>query len=45
MREHHWPVSEIDALFFDSIDKNGLEFWYNDIIEVNKEIEARSKAK
>ena len=45
MREHHWPVSEIDALFFDSIDYHGLVFWYNDIIAVNKELEAKTKPK
>ncbi len=38
MREHHWPPETIGRLFFDAIDYNGLEYWYNDIIKVNKEL-------
>lgn len=32
---------EIDAFFIDDIDYKGLEYWYNDILEVNAELEAK----
>lgn len=44
LREHHYPPQVIDALFVDAIDYHGLEFLYNDILEVSKEIETKSKA-
>ncbi len=39
IREHHFGPSIIDAFFLDAIDYNGLDFYYNDIKEVNREIE------
>lgn len=38
MREHHWAPSEVGALFFDAEDIHGLDFWYNDVKNVNDEI-------
>ena len=38
VREHHFLPTEIDAFFLDDIDYHGLEYWYNDILEVNKEL-------
>ena len=38
VREHHWPPEVFGGLFIDYQDHLGLEFWYNDIDEVNKEL-------
>lgn len=43
VREHHFPPKVIDAFFLDEIDYRGLEFWYNDIVEVDKEIKSKQK--
>ena len=36
VREFHWLPDKIGNLFLDDQDYNGLEFWYNDIIECTK---------
>jgi hypothetical protein len=37
-REHHWPPSVLEGLFFDREDYEGLQFWIDDLIEMNKKI-------
>jgi hypothetical protein len=44
VREHHWPPDKIGGLFVDAIDYEGLEFWYDDLMDVNNKLkEAQSK--
>lgn len=39
VREHHWLPDQIAALsFYDPDDPNGLEYWYNDILEVHEQL-------
>lgn len=38
VRTFQWTPEVIDNLYFDDIDYHGLIFWYNDVIEVSKEI-------
>ena len=45
VREHHWLPEKIGSLFFDSIDYNGMMFWYEDIVAVNKELESKAPKK
>lgn len=45
VREHHFTPDVIDALFFDAQDHRGLEFWYNDIVQVHKEMNDSLKKK
>jgi len=42
IREHHLTPSVIDAFFLDDNDYHGLEFWYNDVVEVNKTINKKA---
>ncbi len=42
-REFHWPPDKIGGFFIDDIDYLGLEFWYNDCVEMSKEIETKKK--
>lgn len=37
VREHHWPPSVFGPLYLDSIDHNGLFFWYDDVMKVQDE--------
>lgn len=41
VREHHFSPAEIDAFFLDDIDYHGLEFWYNDVRQVSKELKEK----
>lgn len=43
MREYHWSPSTIGDLFFDDDDYEGIVWIYNDMVEVQKEIERKSK--
>ena len=43
VREHHWPPEVIDGLYLDSADHFGLEFWYDDLIEVHKELKQKNR--
>jgi len=36
VREHHWSPAHVGDLFIDQIDYLGLEFWYEDVIDMNK---------
>lgn len=40
IREHHLTPCVIDAFFLDAIDYHGIEWWYNDIIEADKQLKA-----
>lgn len=42
VREHHWAPSEVGALYFDSEDHHGLEYWYNDVKLCNDEIKPKN---
>lgn len=44
-REHHWHPDIISGLFHDGIDRFGLLWWYNDILEANKELKESLKDK
>ncbi len=41
-REYHWPPDKIGGFFIDAQDFFGLEFWYNDIIEANKDFKNKT---
>jgi hypothetical protein len=43
VREHNWSPDIVGDLFFDSIDYKGLEFWYNDVVQVSKELSVKKK--
>lgn len=43
VREYHWPPDHIGGLFIDDMDYKGLEFWYNDVIEVIEKIKPPDK--
>lgn len=45
IRTYEWPPSEIGGLFFDRIDYEGLLYWYDDAIEMNKEIKSQMPKK
>jgi hypothetical protein len=38
VREHHWSPEIIGDLFIDGQDYEGLEYWYDDIMEVITEL-------
>jgi hypothetical protein len=37
-RYHHWSPEILFGLYLDDADLFGLEYWYNDTIEVIKEL-------
>jgi hypothetical protein len=41
VREHKWTFLIIDEMFQDDIDYHGLEFWYNDVRQVSKELKEK----
>lgn len=43
VREHHWPPSEVGGLFIDNWPLSGLEFWNDDVVAVNKELQPKKK--
>lgn len=40
-REFHWPPEIIGGFFIDDLDFFGLEFWYNDCVEMEKEFKSK----
>lgn len=36
VRQFNWQPYVIETLFLDDVDYNGLVYWYNDVIELNK---------
>lgn len=45
VREHHWTPETINGLFLDEVDHFGLEYWYKDVVKVNKQLEQKYKKK
>jgi hypothetical protein len=45
VRQHHWHPKDIDVLYIDRIDHHGLEYWYDDAVEMTDEIEKKIKGK
>ena len=45
VREHHWSPTEIENLYLDDADFFGLMWWYNDILEVNEELNKKKEKK
>lgn len=41
VRAHHWTPDVINSLYHDSIDYFGLQFWYDDVRQVEKELKAK----
>lgn len=39
VREYKWTPETIGNLYLDDMDFLGLEYWYNDIVSMNKRIE------
>jgi hypothetical protein len=38
VRYHHWTPKTIESLYLDDADFFGLLYWYDDVMEVIKEI-------
>jgi hypothetical protein len=45
VREFQWLPTEIGSLFIDDADYLGLEFWYNDIVQVAQEFKNKNPKK
>jgi len=45
VRSHSWAPNIIGALFIDDIDYKGIEFWDDDILCVNNEMQPKTKPK
>jgi hypothetical protein len=43
VREFHWAPSIVGALYIDAEDYEGLEYWYNDVVKTNKELNPKAK--
>jgi len=41
VRQHHWTPEQIKGQYLDDIDLCGLMYWYNDTIEMIKEMETK----
>lgn len=41
VREHHWPMSEIESLYLDDADFFGLEWWHNDVEQKYAELKKK----
>tara|TARA_R110002167_G_scaffold110087_4_gene280347 strand:+ start:10850 stop:10987 length:138 start_codon:yes stop_codon:yes gene_type:complete len=38
VREFKWEPSVIDDMFIDDADYKGIKYWYDDIIDVHKQL-------
>jgi len=38
VRSFFWKLQDIESLYLDGADFRGLEYWYDDIVEVEKSI-------
>jgi hypothetical protein len=45
VREYHWPPSVIEEMYLDDIDYKGIEFWYNDLVDIRNQIKAKKDKK
>jgi hypothetical protein len=43
VREYHWSPAIVGDFYIDDMDVEGLEFWYNDIIEMHEAIKKEIK--
>lgn len=43
VRNYHWTPDIIGSLFFDAEDYEGLEYWYNDVVEQEKDMKAATR--
>ena len=43
VRSYHWTPRQIDEMYLDDEDYYGLEYWYNDVMEVSDELKSKSK--
>jgi len=41
VRSFHWTCRDIESLYLDDADFLSLGYWYNDIIEVEKELKPK----
>ena len=41
VREYHFFPNVIGELYIDNQDFEGLEYWYDDVVEVNKQLETK----
>jgi len=41
VREHHWSPQYLSKMYLDDSDHRGLEYWYNDVLEVGKELKKK----
>jgi len=44
-RTYHWSIDDIMKLYLDDEDVYGLIFWYNDALEMEKEIKTPKSGK
>lgn len=38
VNEYHWHFKIIDEMYIDCQDHAGLEYWYNEIVEMSKKL-------
>jgi len=43
VRLYHFTPTDISKMYVDTVDYNGLEYWYNDAKDYNEEIKKGSK--
>ena len=43
VREYHFTPETIDDLFMDDVDYHGLLFWYDDTLQIQKELKTPKK--
>jgi hypothetical protein len=45
VREYHWSPIFVGDLFVDEVDEQGLVYWYNDVKEIVREMQAKMPKK
>lgn len=45
VRDHHWPPNIFGGFFIDDEDAEGLEFWYNDTLDMIKRTKPKKGTK
>ena len=43
VREFKYTPKDIDELYLDEIDYHGLIFWYNDVLQIQKDLKTPKK--
>jgi hypothetical protein len=41
VREYKFTPSDIDKLYLDDIDYHGLVYWYNDVLQIQKDLKSK----